>query len=114
MPSQQFGAWHTLTVAHDGEEEDGTPLLDYDLAHPDTCPPAETPAEPQVWPAPRCHLDHIIQESSGDPDEYGVPTEPGSYRLRAWATPGHWCGSYYSDPEDGIEIDETPEENHRA
>ncbi|MFR9773106.1 hypothetical protein [Nocardia sp. SC052] len=105
MSNTTYGEWHTLTVGFDGEE-DGKPLLDYTLDHPDTCAPADTAPDPHHWPEPRCHLDHIIREFAGEPDVYGIPPEPGTYRMRAWASPGQWFGSYYSDPEDGIEIDE--------
>ncbi|MFD3426111.1 hypothetical protein [Nocardia fluminea] len=101
-----YGEWHTVTVLVDGENEGGTPCLHYELAHVDSCAPPAPPEPPAIWPDARCHLEHIIWESSAYPDLYGIPTEAGTYRIRAWYSPAEWGGSYCSDPEDGIEIDD--------
>lgn len=105
MRNATFGAWHTLTIEHDGEDEDGAPLLDFTLDHPDTCPPAEPrySDDPNEVPGPRCHLDHIIDEWGSCPEEYGIPTVPGTHCLRAWFHPGD---GYVTEPDEGIEIDE--------
>lgn len=102
-----YSEWHTLTVAHDGENEDGTPCLNYELAHADNCP-ADTVPDPDEFPClePRCHLELLIREWSHMHEEYGIPTEPGTYRARSWYSPGEWYGASYCEPEDGIEIDD--------
>ena len=100
--SVTYGEWHTVTVTVDGENEDGSPCLHYDLAHVDGCDP------PPMWnelPPARCHLDHLIGEYASEPDEYGIPTEPGTYRMRAWSEPGHWYGSHWEDPDEGVDVD---------
>ncbi|MFC9874836.1 hypothetical protein [Nocardia salmonicida] len=110
MPSRNYDAWHTLTVEHDGEDEDGAPMLDFTLDHPD-CPPGEplyTDGPFVMVRGPRCHLGQIIDEWGHMPDEYGIPTEPGEYRLRAWFWPGD---GYVSEPDEGIEV-EAPECEH--
>lgn len=103
-----YSEWHTLTVTLDGENHDGTPYLDYDLAHAESCPPATAPdPDSHHWPDPRCYLEHFIREWADEhAEDYGIPTKPGTYRARIWYQPGYWSGSYYCEPEDGIEIDE--------
>lgn len=99
------GDWHTVVVTVDGENDDGTPLLDYELAHVDSCAPPEFPA---AWSEARCHLEHLIWEWASDhAEDFGIPTAPGTYRMRAWSEPGHWYGPHWEDPDEGVEIDDT-------
>lgn len=98
-----YTEWHTVTVQADGENEDGTPCLDYELAHVDSCSP---PAPWNELPQARCHLEHLIWELASDhAEDYGIPTAPGTYRMRAWSEPGHWYGPHWEDPDEGFEID---------
>lgn len=102
--STSYSEWHTLTIGFDGEDEHGNQLLDQTLDHPDSCPP---PASPDTeWSMYRCWIDEMVGEFTNWPSLIGLPTEPGVYRIRAWATPPGWAGSNPIDPDSGLEVDE--------
>ncbi|WP_280185417.1 MULTISPECIES: hypothetical protein [Nocardia] len=102
MSSTTYSDWHTLTVEPDGED-DGKPVMGYTLTHPDSCPP---PDPTDQFPAYDCWLADQVGEFSDYPDTIGLPTQPGVYRVRGWATPGDWAGDHYIEPDGGIEVDE--------
>lgn len=95
-----YGPWHTLTVTADGEDEDGKPMLDYDIEHTAECTPLGPDGEPVGGWAYRCAVEMWLYEC-GD-----WPTEPGTYRVRSWSTPRGWAGSEPVDADGGIEYDE--------
>lgn len=104
MTITTYGEWHTVTVLIDGENEDGSPCVHYELAHVESCAP---PAPWNELPHARCHVEHLIWEWASDhAEDFGIPTEPGTYRMRAWSEPGHWCGPHWEDPDEGIEVDD--------
>ncbi|MCM6777895.1 hypothetical protein NDR87_31645 [Nocardia sp. CDC159] len=100
-----YGEWHTLTIKIDGEDEDGQPALDYKLDHPESCQriPVEGWADMHQFD---CHEAELVAEFEDYPDDIGLPTEPGSYRIRGWATPGNWAGANYVEPAAGVEVGE--------
>lgn len=105
MADTRYSPWHTLTVTIDGENYDGTPRLDYDLAHPGDCPHQE-PTYPEDHHGSPCYLAYLIGERVDQAEDWGIPTAPGAYRARAWYEPGEWYGAHYCDPDDGIEVEE--------
>lgn len=110
-----YSDWHTLTIEPDGENDDGSPLMDYTLAHPDSCAhhsePEDAAGLPEFVPAYECWLAELVGEFSDCPDYIGLPTEPGTYRLRAWGTAGDWSGPHYIEPDSGIDISEARDPN---
>ncbi|MGV9836662.1 hypothetical protein ACWDUL_21075 [Nocardia niigatensis] len=105
MITTTYSEWHTLTVEFDGEDDDGKPLPLYSLDHPASCRTPESDPD-ECWLAAE-----IVAEFADFPHLVGLPTEPGSYRIRAWGTSGDWAGPHYIEPDCGVNIDRTDRED---
>lgn len=93
----QWDPWHTVTVTGTvnyevGPDEDPDYDLEFEVAHP----------EPHENGCP----ENCMTQQEIDQGADGLPTEPGTYRIRAWGE--HWPATMAGDPAEfdgGIEVE---------